>query len=178
VNITPIGHVESDYHDHDHTPVQASLNPEAAGVVVVRTDYAEGLAGLDGFDYAWLITWLSAEPADSALAADPGDGETTEPVPMTQVPFLGQGAGVATGIFAMRGPRRPNPLGLSLVRVTAVRDGRLHFRGVDVVDGTPVVDIKPFVAAFDDPGRSVRSGWFDDVPLPPGATPASLRNAR
>ena len=79
------------------------------------------------------------------------------------------------GIFATRGPRRPNPLGLSLVRLAAVDDITIRFTGVDMVDGTPVVDLKPFVARFDRPDGSVRSGWFDTVAFDDSITPASLR---
>ena len=79
------------------------------------------------------------------------------------------------GIFAMRGPRRPSPIGLSLVRIVAVTDAGLTFAGVDMVDGTPLLDLKPYVTAFDRPDGEVRCGWFDETDLPTGATPASLR---
>ena len=69
-------------------------------------------------------------------------------------------------MFATRSPRRVNPIGLSLVEVVAVSEAGVEFRGVDVVDGTPVLDLKPYVRRFDDPGRPVRCGWFDDGRAP------------
>jgi tRNA (Thr-GGU) A37 N-methylase len=83
------------------------------------------------------------------------------------------------GLFAMRGPRRPNPIGLHLVRIVSVRDDGFIFAGVDMLDGTPLLDVKPWVAPADVPiGRtvapSVRCGWFDDVSFDRGQTPRSL----
>jgi tRNA (Thr-GGU) A37 N-methylase len=79
------------------------------------------------------------------------------------------------GIFATRGPRRINPIGLSLVKVLAVEGSEVRFSGVDLVDGTPVIDDKPYVTVFDQPPVTApRCGWFDHVELLPGATPASL----
>ena len=90
-----------------------------------------------------------------------------------------QRAATEVGILATRGPRRPSPVGIHLVRLLAVDGAVLHITGVDLLDGTPIVDIKPWVAAFDTPygpsAAAPRSGWFDDVPLEPGATPATLR---
>ena len=62
----------------------------------------------------------------------------------------------------MRGPRRPNPIGLSLVRIVAIDGHTLRFAGVDLIDGTTVLDVKPYVTAFDEPAGEVRCGWFDE----------------
>ena len=93
---------------------------------------------------------------------------------LRQVPFLLRRQPREIGILATRGPRRINPIGLSLVRVLEVGRTTVSFAGVDLVDGTPVVDIKPFVVRFDRPGGDIRCGWFDTVELDDGATPASL----
>ncbi len=82
------------------------------------------------------------------------------------------------GVFATRGPRRVNPIGLSLVEVLSVEGCTVRFSGVDLVDGTPVIDLKPYVSRFDAPPRSASGGWFDDVELVDGATPVSLRSNR
>jgi len=157
-----IGIVRSARTTPAHTPVQAALNPGEEAVVVLDPAYVDGLDGLAGFDYAWLLTWLGgAEPAP-------------EPPNLRPVPFLLGRRPRPIGVFATRGPRRVNPIGLSLVRLLAVEGRAIRFAGVDVVDGTPVLDIKPYVSAFDRPPGPVRCGWFDDTPLPPGATPASL----
>ena len=156
-----IGVVHSDYHDLADTPVQSRLNPDAAGYVDLHPIYADALDGLAEFDYAWLLTWLDRV----ASAATP---------PMRQIPFLLQRTPRLIGMFAMRGPHRLNPIGLSLVRVLGIDGSRLYFAGVDVVDGTPLLDIKPYVAQLDAPPGTVKSGWFDTVHLPTAATPRSL----
>ena len=144
------------------TPVQAALNPDEEAVLELDPAYVDGVDGLDGFDYAWLLTWLGgAEPA-------------SEPPNLRPVPFLLARRPRPIGVFATRGPRRINPIGLSLVRVVGVEGARVRFAGVDLIDGTPVLDIKPYVGAFDRPPGPVRCGWFDDIALPPGATPGSL----
>jgi tRNA-Thr(GGU) m(6)t(6)A37 methyltransferase TsaA len=159
--LPPVGVVRSAYALTEETPVQARLNPDADGAVELEASYAAGLADLAGFDFAWLLTWLH-RPHDTA------------PPRMRQVPFLLRSSGREVGMFATRSPRRPNPIGLSLVEVVAVSEARLEFRGVDVVDGTPVLDVKPYVRRFDDPGRPVRCGWFDEIELRDGVRPADL----
>ena len=130
-------------------------------MVEIAAAYAAGLTDLAGFDFAWLLTWLH-QPHD---ISPPG---------LRQVPFLLRPSDREVGVFATRSPRRVNPIGLSLVEVVAVSEAGLEFRGVDVVDGTPVLDLKPYVRRFDDPGRPVRCGWFDDVELREGVRPADL----
>jgi tRNA (Thr-GGU) A37 N-methylase len=78
------------------------------------------------------------------------------------------------GIFATRGPRRVNPIGLSLVQLLGIDGPRIGFAGVDLLDGTPVLDIKPYVARFDRPPGEPRAGWFDTAPIEDGLTPARL----
>jgi tRNA (adenine37-N6)-methyltransferase len=99
---------------------------------------------------------------------------------MRQVPFLLTGERRELGLFAMRGPRRPNPIGLHLVGVVAVQDDGFTFAGVDLLDGTALLDVKPYAASLDVPAGHrveppVRSGWFDGVDLSRPHTPRSLR---
>ena len=159
--LPPIGVVRSSYRRTEETPVQARLNPDADGVVEIDPAYAAGLADLAGFDFAWLLTWLH-QPHD------------TSPPGLRQVPFLLRPSGREVGVFATRSPRRVNPIGLSLVELVAVTETAIEFRGVDVVDGTPVLDVKPYVRRFDDPARPVRCGWFDEIELREGVRPADL----
>jgi tRNA-Thr(GGU) m(6)t(6)A37 methyltransferase TsaA len=171
--LTVIGVVSCARIERADTPVQAALNPEERATVVVHEPFVEGLDGLAGFDYAWLLTWLGDEDR-------PEDRRETGPVAaLRQVPFLLAGREARElGIFATRGPRRVNPIGLSLVRLDAVDRREVRFRGVDLVDGTPVLDIKPYVTAFDRPPTDPRCGWFDEAELVPGVTPRSLRGRR
>ncbi|HEY2507012.1 MAG TPA: tRNA (N6-threonylcarbamoyladenosine(37)-N6)-methyltransferase TrmO [Streptosporangiaceae bacterium] len=163
VPLPVIGVVRSQYAQTEHTPIQSSLNRAGQASVEIAEQYAEGLEGLAAFDYAWLITWLH-RPHDRA----PG------PVPLRQVPFLLRAQQRRLGIFATRGPRRVNPIGLSLVALTEVTGRVITFAGVDLLDGTPVLDIKPYVTRFDRPPGEPRCGWVDEVPVRDGTTPAGL----
>lgn len=144
--------------------MQSALNPDEHGRVTLDPSFVEGLAELDGFDFVWLLTWLSPRPDDPI------------PVQLRQVPFLMTTGRRHIGIFAMRGPRRPNPIGLHLVRLVRLLDDGFEFAGVDMTDGTPLLDIKPWVRPLDVPERltAVRNGWFHTVDLSAGHTPNSL----
>lgn len=165
--VVPIGHVRTPYAERAATPVQTALNPHDEGSVVLLPEYADGTHELDGFDYAWLLTWLAPAPDDPV------------PVALRQKPFLLGAQGRQIGIFAMRGPRRPNPIGLHLVRVIELTSDGFRFAGIDMVDGTPLLDVKPWVAPLDLPHGhvlgDVRSGWFDEADLSGPHTPRSLR---
>ena len=168
-----IGVVRTGRTVREATPVQSSLNRDEHGIVDIFEPYAEGLTGLDGFDYAWLLTWLDRPDAavDGRSASSRAEGD---PTPMTQVPFLLRPQQRRMGIFATRGPRRVNPIGLSLVRILAVDGRSVTFGGVDLLDATPVIDLKPYVARFDRPEGEPRCGWFDTVELRDGVTPLDL----
>jgi tRNA (adenine37-N6)-methyltransferase len=161
--VTTIGVVRTARTTPETTPVQAALNRAEAGTLEIFEPFAEGLAGLEGFDYVWLLSWLGSP--DSAAG---------DPPPLTQVPFLLRATQRQLGIFATRGPRRMNPIGLSLVRLLDVTTRFVKFAGVDLVDGTPIIDVKPYVTRFDRPDGDVRCGWFDEVTLREGVTPADL----
>ena len=132
-------------------PRQAGLAESLQGTVVLEPEFRapEALRGLDGFDYLWLI-WgfhLNKETASEGLTVRP--------------PRLGGNERV--GVFASRSPYRPNPLGLSSVRIERVdaAAGEIHVLGADLADGTPIYDIKPYVE-YADSHRGVRSGFVDE----------------
>ena len=132
-------------------PRQAGLAESLQGTVVLEPEFRspEALRGLDGFDYLWLI-WgfhLNKETVSESLTVRP--------------PRLGGNERV--GVFASRSPYRPNPLGLSSVRIERVdaAAGEIHVLGADLADGTPIYDIKPYVE-YADSHRGVRSGFVDD----------------
>ena len=158
-----IGTVRTRHRDPRHTPVQAALNTDDRGTVELDARYVAALDGLQDFSHAWLVTWLG--PLE----------EAAEPPPLRQVPFLLRGRPREVGILATRGPRRPSPLGLTLVRLTGVEGATIRFAGVDMVDGTPLVDLKPYVWRFDTPTGEVRGGWFDTVAVDDDITPARLQ---
>jgi tRNA-Thr(GGU) m(6)t(6)A37 methyltransferase TsaA len=157
-----IGIVASRYTSTEDTPIQARLNSEAQACVEIAERYADGLDGLENFDFAWLLTWLHQPRADAG------------PPALRHTPFLLRRQQRKVGIFATRGPRRVNPIGLSLIRVTGISGRVVHFSGVDLIDGTPVLDIKPYVTRFDRPPGEPRCGWFDEITIADGSTPSGL----
>jgi tRNA-Thr(GGU) m(6)t(6)A37 methyltransferase TsaA len=156
-----IGRIRTSHTSFEDTPVQATLNMDEEGTVELEPRYAEALDGLSGFSHVWLLTWLA------------GDEQPPEPE-LRQVPFLLRRTPRLLGTFATRSPKRPTPIGLSLVRLVAVEGSTLRFRGVDMVDGTLLLDLKPYFADVDVPDGEVRCGWMDTVTLEKGSTPASL----
>ena len=158
-----IGVVRTAHAELATTPIQAGLNRAEHGTIEIADRYLEGLEGLAGFDYAWLLTWLHKP-------AEPGNDP-----PLRQVPFLLRSQQRQMGMFAARGPRRINPIGLSLIQLLDVTVPAIRFAGVDLLDGTPVIDLKPYVARFDLPPGEPRCGWYDHVPIRDGITPAQLR---
>ena len=161
-----IGVVRTAHTEVATTPIQVGLNRAEHGTIEIANRYQEGLAGLADFDYAWLLTWLHK-------LAEPG----TDP-PLRRVPFLLQSQQRTVGMFAARGPRRINPIGLSLIRLLNVTGPTIRFAGVDLLDGTPAIDLKPYVTRFDRPAGDPRCGWFDQVPISGGVTPAQLDRPR
>ncbi|QYN19467.1 tRNA (N6-threonylcarbamoyladenosine(37)-N6)-methyltransferase TrmO [Amycolatopsis sp. DSM 110486] len=155
-----VGYVRTARTELERTPVQAGANRGEEGVLELAEEYVEGLDGLAGFDYAWLLSWL--DRPDRPLTS------------LSQVPYLLRREQRRKGIFAMRGPRRPNPIGLSLVRIVEVTGHTVRFAGVDLLDGTPILDLKPYVTAFDRPPGEPGSGWFDGVKVAEGTTPEDL----
>ena len=133
----PIGHLETGYSDPGATPSQASLSERTARVVVDER-YRDGLLGLDRYPHLWLVTWLHDQPDER---------------PLQLVPRATEATGEVQGVFASRAPVRPNPIGLSLVRQLGIEGTVITVAGTDLLDGTPVLDIKP---------------WFADCDLPDG----------
>jgi tRNA (adenine37-N6)-methyltransferase len=156
-----IGTVRCGHRDLETTPIQAGVNRAEQAVIELQPRFAAGLDGLGGFDYAWLLTWLHEQPTGAVP-------------PLRQVPFLLRVQRRRMGIFATRGPRRVNPIGLSLIQLIEITGTSITFAGVDVVDGTSVIDIKPYVTRFDRPAGDPRCGWFDEVSIDERATPAWL----
>jgi tRNA-Thr(GGU) m(6)t(6)A37 methyltransferase TsaA len=158
---SPLGIIHSPFAEKDHTPIQGVFS-EATGTVEVFPEYTEGLRDIEGFSHLFLIYHL----------------HRTEECTLLRKPFLDGTR--ERGIFATRHFCRPNPIGLSIVELKKVRGNVLDVSGIDVLDGTPLLDIKPYVRQFD--GReNVRSGWVDEKDLQPDQghryTPARLRES-
>jgi tRNA-Thr(GGU) m(6)t(6)A37 methyltransferase TsaA len=140
--LRPIGVVRSSFREAAGTPIQPSRASGTRGQVIVEERFRAGLQDLIGFERIWLISWFHK--------ASHGDLMVT--------PYLDT---LPHGVFATRSPARPSPIGISAVRLLQVSDGVLEIADVDIVDGSPVLDIKPYVPEFDSyPGS--RAGWFDE----------------
>jgi tRNA-Thr(GGU) m(6)t(6)A37 methyltransferase TsaA len=136
----PIGTIHSPFTGPAGMPIQPAGAEGVRGTVVVDEQYRDGLRDLSGFSRIILI-----------YAFHRSQGYDLE-----VIPFLDT---VPHGIFATRAPRRPNAIGFSIVELISVNDSELVIEGVDVIDGTPLLDIKPYVPEFDcHPGE--KSGWF------------------
>lgn len=150
MNIQPIAYYRSQLTTKFGVPRQSGLVPELVGRIVFEPEYenADALRGIEGFDYLWLIWEFSLNGKRE------GDWS-----PLVRPPLLG--GNEYMGVFATRSPFRPNPLGLSSVRLLGIEDGALVVAGADLVDGTPIYDIKPYVE-YADAHAGVRSGFVDE----------------
>ena len=155
--LLPIGHIESCFTQRNGTPRQPGLATAARarlrlcwGAVPAHT-----VEGLEGFSHVWLIFHFDQNR---------GDGHVVKS--KVHPPRLD---GTPTGVFACRTPHRPNPIGLSLVELESVQGDTLHLRGADLIDGTPVLDVKPYIPFADapPPRADVRTpSWVDDGSKP------------
>jgi tRNA (adenine37-N6)-methyltransferase len=139
MNLTPIGIIHSPHQRAEGTPIQAAMATGVRGTVEVLPEYAAGLRDLEGFERIWLVYWF----------------DRAKPAELVVTPYLDT---TPRGLFATRAPCRPNPIGLSCVRLLEVRENILHVEGLDILDGTPLLDIKPYIPAFD-AFEAKRIGW-------------------
>jgi tRNA-Thr(GGU) m(6)t(6)A37 methyltransferase TsaA len=141
--IRPIGTIHTPHTRAAETPIQPVFAEGIAGRAEIRPEYADGLRDLEGFSHIWLLYWFHQADAPRLLVR----------------PFLQE---FEHGVFATRAPTRPNPIGLSLVRLVRREGCVLHLADVDILDGTPLLDIKPYVPRFDY-RTDVRTGWLEAV---------------
>ena len=141
IQYTPIGVIHSPFKDIKGMPIQPAGAQGVTGSVEVFPEYCAGLKDIEGFSHIILIYHFHLSTKYSLKAK----------------PFLDQ---QPRGVFAMRGPARPNPIGISAVRLVKVEGCFLRIEDVDIVDGTPLLDIKPYVPDFDWRAAE-RIGWLD-----------------
>ena len=141
IKYRPIGVIHSLFKEPEGTPIQPTGAKGIEGTVELFPKYAEGLKDLEGFSHIILIYHFHLSKGPSLKARPYMDNE-------------------AHGVFAMRGPSRPNSIGISAVRLVRIEENILHIQDVDIVDGTPLLDIKPYVPEFDI--REVeKTGWLE-----------------
>ena len=141
IKYKPIGIVHSPFKEPKGTPIQPAAAKGIEGKVEVFPEYAEGLKDVDGFSHIILVCHfhLSKKPS------------------LKVKPFMDD---QMRGVFATRAPSRPNPIGISIVRLIKIEENILHVQDVDIIDGTPLLDIKPYVCEFD-PKEVNKIGWLE-----------------
>lgn len=141
VQFTPIGIIHTPFKKREEAPRQSRLGRNIAGTVEVGKEFEQGLTDLDTFSHIVLVFHLHLSKDFSLMSKPPVDDKYH-------------------GVFATRSPRRPNPIGISVVRLRGIERNILHVLDVDMLDGTPVLDIKPYVPEVnsEDP---IRYGWLE-----------------
>ena len=147
IRMTEIGRVHSPFKQATGTPIQPYRAGSAPGYITLRPEFTDGLEDLEGFDRVWLIYWFHRASAAR----------------MSVIPYRDT---LSHGLFATRVPARPNTIGLSCVRLLNIEGNILRLAEVDILDNTPLLDIKPYVPLYDNYPVQ-RCGWLDTVPDSP-----------
>ncbi|MGI6456142.1 MAG: tRNA (N6-threonylcarbamoyladenosine(37)-N6)-methyltransferase TrmO [bacterium] len=143
IQFTPIGIIHTPHQNAKGTPLQVHFADGIEGTVEIYPEFMEGLKDLEGFDRIWLLYHF----------------HKAAPQSLTVVPYMDT---CSRGLFSTRAPCRPNPIGISPVKLLEISGNRLRVSGVDMLDHSPVLDIKPYIAAFD--CFEVRqAGWYDRI---------------
>ena len=137
----PIGIIHSPFAKPEGTPIQPSAARDVEGIIEVFPEYQKGLKDIGGFSHLIILY----------------NFHLIKKFSLEVIPFMDK---VPRGLFATRAPSRPNPIGLSVVRLEKLSGNKLHVKDIDIVDGTPLLDIKPFVGEFDR-RDDFRKGWLD-----------------
>ena len=138
---TPIGIVHSEFKEKINVPIQ-SIFSNSKGIIEIFPEFSEGLKDLEGFSHIFLIY----------------DFHLSKGFSLKVKPFLDD---VERGIFSTRAPKRPNNIGLSILNIDGIEGNKILVSGIDIIDKTPVLDIKPFVSHFDMRG-DVKDGWLSN----------------
>ena len=141
--LTPVAYVRSAYSDTSQVPKGLGAKHEDEGFLEIRPEFAAGLADTEGFSHLFVL-WAFDRSTDFDLIATPPSDD-----------------GRAHGVFATRSPRRPNPIALTVVELLERDGARLRVRGVDMLDGTPILDIKPYLSSV--PEEKLRRGWLAEA---------------
>ena len=141
ITIDPIGTIHSPYKTTDQIPIQGRFNEDIEAYIELKPKFSPGLKDLDAFSHA-IILFYFHKSGEEHLIGKPYLEDTVH------------------GIFAIRSPHRPNHIGFSIVKINKIVDNRLYFAHVDMIDGTPVLDIKPYIHHFNH-RENVTSGWLE-----------------
>jgi tRNA-Thr(GGU) m(6)t(6)A37 methyltransferase TsaA len=142
IKLKPIGIIHTPYRDSEAAPIQGRLKSNVEGTVEIDPGFSEGLKDVERFSHLILLYYFHCSGEPKLLAK----------------PYLGD---EKRGIFAIRAPCRPNPIGFTVVKLLKREANKLEVSGVDMLDGTPLLDIKPYVTKFDSVPEA-SSGWLQD----------------
>ncbi len=142
IRLEPIGYVRSPHTDKSTIPKGPGAKHEAEGWLEIRPELEQGLTDIEGFSHLYVI-WIFDRAEGFDLMSQPPTDDR------------------AHGVFSTRAPRRPNPIGLTVVRLLGREGSRLRVRGLDMLDGTPIVDVKPYLSNI--PEDQLRRGWLTDA---------------
>jgi tRNA-Thr(GGU) m(6)t(6)A37 methyltransferase TsaA len=143
IQYRPIGNIRTPFKEQEGMPIQPSGAQGVRGTIKIKKDYISGLKDLEGFSHIILIY----------------NFHLSQGYALNVTPFLDN---QPRGVFATRAPRRPNSIGFSIVKLNAVEGDILEIENVDIIDGTPLLDIKPYVPEFDAQAE-VKTGWLAEV---------------
>ena len=141
-SMQPIGYVRSPYKNTQEVPKGLGAQHEAEGLLEVLPEFAPGLTDIEGFSHLIVIWEFDRSEGFSLMGKPPSDDRPH-------------------GVFATRSPRRPNPIGLTVVELLGREAALLRVRGVDMLDGTPILDIKPYLSNV--PPEKLRRGWLAEA---------------
>jgi tRNA-Thr(GGU) m(6)t(6)A37 methyltransferase TsaA len=145
--MSAIGYVKSPYAETVEVPRGLGTKHEAEGVLEILPQFEEGLTDIEGFSHLFVVWLLHRSQGFKLLGTPPSDDRPH-------------------GVFATRSPRRPNPIGLTVVELSRRDGSRLYVRGVDMLDGTPILDIKPYLSSI--PAETLRRGWLEEAEIRKG----------
>jgi tRNA (adenine37-N6)-methyltransferase len=143
VKYNPIGTLHSQFKKPQNTPIQSAASKGIKGSIEIAHEYVEGLKGLEGFSHIILIYHCHLSKNYSLTVKPYLDNENSH------------------GVFSTRAPSRPNPIGITIVRLTKIKDNIIYIQDLDIIDGTPLLDIKPYIPEFDQ-RKATKIGWLKD----------------
>jgi tRNA-Thr(GGU) m(6)t(6)A37 methyltransferase TsaA len=142
LRMQPIGYARTPYTNTKEIPKGPGAKHDALGILELRPEFAPGLTDIEGFSHLYIIWVFDRAEGFDLLGMPPTDNRVH-------------------GVFATRSPRRPNPIGLTVVELQRRAGGLLHLKGVDMLDGTPILDIKPYLSNV--PVDQLRRGWMAEA---------------
>jgi len=138
----PIGYVKSPYHETREVPRGLGAKHDTEGVLEILPEFETGLTDIEGFSHLFVLWTFDRSEGFELMGTPPSDNRPH-------------------GVFATRSPRRPNPIGLTVVELLRRESSRLHVRGIDMLEGTPILDLKPYLSSVAPEG--LRRGWLAEA---------------